>query len=176
MTRKGRTSFAGRAIGLAAGIAALAFAAQACAWPWDHKDEGPKIPRWGALKFGEVNARAGPGDTSRILFVYRSRGLPVQILAETREWRRVCDSDGALSWVKATTVTERRTVLRRAAQPAPLRADPAPGSKVVAFMAGRSVAEYQAQHGTWTRVKAGGRTGWLQTAEVWGTDNRPQCR
>lgn len=161
---------------LLAGLAGLALASSAAAWPWDHKDDAPKIPRWAALKFGEVNARAGPGDTTRILFVYRSRGLPVQILAETREWRRVCDADHTLSWVKATAVSEKRTVLRRINAPLPLRADPAPGAHVVAYMAGRSIAELQVQHGAWTRVRAGGRTGWLPTAEVWGTDNRPQCR
>lgn len=155
---------------------ALAAATSAAAWPWDAKDDGPKIPRWAALKFGEVNARAAPGDTSRILFVYRARGLPVQILAETREWKRVCDSDGSLAWVKATAITEKRTVLRKASAPLPLRADPAPGSKIVAYMAGRSTAELQGQHAGWRRVRAGGRTGWLQASEVWGTDNRPQCR
>jgi SH3-like domain-containing protein len=151
-------------------------ATSAAAWPWDHKDEGPKIPRWGALKFGKVNARAGPGEDTRVLFVYRSRGLPVQILAETREWRRVCDSDHVMVWVKATAVTERRTVLRKAPRPLPLLAAPAPGAKVVAFMAGRSVAEMRRQHGAWTEVRSGGRAGWAPTAELWGTDNRPQCR
>jgi SH3-like domain-containing protein len=43
-------------------------------------------------------------------------------------------------------------------------------------MAGRSTAELQGQHAGWRRVKAGGRAGWLQASEVWGTDNRPQCR
>lgn len=155
---------------------ALALAAPAFAWPWDQKDDAPRIPRWAALKFGEVNARAGPGDTSRILFVYRARGLPVQILAETREWRRVCDSDRVMSWVKATTVTDKRTVLRKVNAPVALHADPAPGSRVVAYMAGRSTAELRNQHAAWSQVRAGGRTGWLPTSEVWGTDNRPQCR
>jgi SH3-like domain-containing protein len=75
---------------------ALAAVTSAQAWPWDHRDDGPKIPRWAALKFGEVNARAGPGEDTRVVFVYRARGLPVQILAETREWKRVCDSDHSL--------------------------------------------------------------------------------
>lgn len=157
-------------------LVGLAAATSAAAWPWDHRDDGPKIPRWASLKFGEVNARAGPGEDTRVVFVYRARGLPVQVLAETREWRRVCDSDHSLVWVKATTVAERRSVLRKAPQPLALRAAPAPGAKVVAFMAGKSTAELRRQHGVWTEVKAGGRSGWAPTAELWGTDNRPQCR
>src|SRR4051794_23871038 len=52
---------------------ALAAVTSAQAWPWDHRDDGPKIPRWAALKFGEVNARAGPGEDTRVVFVYRAR-------------------------------------------------------------------------------------------------------
>jgi SH3-like domain-containing protein len=157
-------------------LLALLAAGPAAAWPWDHRDDAPKIPRWASLKFGEVNARAGPGEDTRVLFVYRARGLPLQILAQTREWRRVCDSDHSLVWVKATAITERRTVLRRSAQPLPLRAAPAPGARVTAVMAGRSTAELKRRHGVWTEVRAGGRTGWAPTAELWGTDERPQCR
>lgn len=157
---------------LAAGLA-LASASSALAWPWDHKDLGPKIPRWAALKFGMVNARAGPGDDTRILFVYRSRGLPLQILAETRDWKRVCDSDGALSWVKSTALTERRTVLRKAQAPLPLRAAPAPAARVTSYMAGRSTAEVETERGGWIKLKG---AGWLMARDVWGADNRPQCR
>lgn len=160
----------------AVAFAGLAAASPAAAWPWEHKDAGPKIPRWAALKFGVVNARAGPDEASRILFVYRSRGLPVQILAETREWKRVCDADHTLAWVKSTAISEHPTVMRTLATPLPLRAAPAPGARVTAIMAGRSIAELQGEHGPWRKVKAGGRSGWLLAGEVWGTDNRPQCR
>lgn len=165
-----------RALPILTLLLGLAASGPAAAWPWDHRDDAPKIPRWASLKFGEVNARAGPGEDTRVLFVYRARGLPVQILAETREWRRVCDSDHSLVWVKATAVTERRSVLRKSPQPLPLRAAPAPGARVVALMAGRSTAELQRQHGGWTQVKADGRAGWAPTSELWGTDNRAQCR
>ena len=57
------------------------------------------VPRYVSLKFDKVNARAGPGDDHKLLFVYRVRGLPLQVIAETSEWRRVCDPEGTLAWV-----------------------------------------------------------------------------
>ena len=38
---------------------------------------GMPVPRYVSLKFEKVNARAGPGDDHKLLFVYRVRGLPL---------------------------------------------------------------------------------------------------
>ena len=38
---------------------------------------GLPVPRYVTLKFDRVNARAGPGDDHRLLWVYQARGLPV---------------------------------------------------------------------------------------------------
>ena len=81
---------------------------------------GLPVPRYVSLKFAEVNARAGPGDDSRLLWVYRAKGLPVQVVAETDEWRRICDPEGGLAWVHKRTTDGRRTVMRLAAGPLPL--------------------------------------------------------
>jgi hypothetical protein len=59
---------------------------------------GQPVPRYVSLKFDKVNARAGPADDSRLLWIYHARGLPLQVVAETDEWRRVCDPSGAVAW------------------------------------------------------------------------------
>ena len=38
---------------------------------------GLPVPRYVTLKFDPVNARAGPGDDHRLLWVYHAKGLPV---------------------------------------------------------------------------------------------------
>ncbi len=42
---------------------------------------GLPVPRYVTLKFDTVNARGGPGDDYKLLWVYRTRGLPLQIVA-----------------------------------------------------------------------------------------------
>jgi SH3-like domain-containing protein len=137
---------------------------------------GLPVPRYVSLKFGDVNARGGPGDDYRLLWVYRARGLPLQVTAETKDWRRVCDPQGGLAWVKATGVSGQRMALRMLAAPLPLRAKPAPGAQVTAYLAGRAVARLDRCKGGWCRLKASGASGWAPQQEVWGTDDRPQCR
>ena len=137
---------------------------------------GLHVPRYVSLKFAEVNARARPGDDSRLLWVYRAKGLPVQVVAETDEWRRVCDPEGGLAWVHKRTTDGRRTVMRLAAGPLPLRGAAKADAHVNAYLQSRALADLDRCDKGWCRVKAGDRSGWVAAGEVWGTNEAPQCR
>ncbi len=136
---------------------------------------GLPVPRYVSLKFDEVNARGGPGDDYHLLWVYRARGLPVQVMAETKDWRRVCDPMGGLAWVKATGVDGRRTAVRLQPQPLPLLDKPQTTGRVSAVLVGRAVARLDRCKGPWCRLDAPGGSGWAPASSLWGTDERPQC-
>jgi SH3-like domain-containing protein len=137
---------------------------------------GLPVPRYVSLKFAEVNARAGPGDDSRLLWVYRARGLPVQVVAETDEWRRICDPEGGLAWVHKRTTDGRRTVMRLASQPLALRGAAQPNAHVNAYLQSRALADLDRCEKGWCRIKAGAASGWTPAGEVWGTAAAAQCR
>jgi SH3-like domain-containing protein len=137
---------------------------------------GLPVPRYVALKFNEVNARTGPGDDYRLLWVYRAKGLPLQVVEETREWRRVCDPNGKLAWVKGTGVDGRRMALSLLGEPVPLRDKPAASAKVDAYLAPRALAELDRCKDGWCRLEVRGRGGWAPASAFWGTDERRQCR
>ncbi len=137
---------------------------------------GLPVPRYVALKFDEVNARAGPGEDHKVLWVYRTKGLPVQVVAETRDWRRVCDPEGGLAWVKGRVTDGRRTVMRVQEKPVAMRAQPKLEAKTEAYLSGKAIASLDRCEGGWCRVKAGGRKGWTPENELWGVDPKAQCR
>jgi len=129
---------------------------------------GMDVPRYVSLKYGEVNARAGPDEAHRLLWIYKVKGLPVQVVAETREWRRICDPEGNLAWVHKRTTDGRRSAMRVRAEPLALRAQPKADSRVAAYLAGRSVASLDRCDKGWCKLKAGGESGWAPQGEVWG--------
>lgn len=137
---------------------------------------GFAVPRWLVLKFDEVNARSGPSEENRILWTYHSRGLPVQVVAETKEWRRICDPDGGLVWVKKGQVDGHRNVMRLKDAPLELRRSAKAEAGVTAILKARSIAEFDGCKNGWCRVKAGGVTGWAQASELWGVAEEPLCR
>ena len=136
---------------------------------------GLPVPRYVALKFDKVNARRGPGDDYPLLWVYRAKNLPLQIVAETEEWRRVCDPDGSLAWVHRRTVDSRRTVMNTRRQPVAMRRAPREEAPLAAELVGRALAELKDCKGDWCKVSVGRTSGWVKAAEVWGTSDAPQC-
>ena len=137
---------------------------------------GLPVPRWVSLKSGQINARVGPGNDYRILWTYRSKGLPVQVIAETRDWRRVCDPRGGMAWINAGTTSGHRMALRVRPQPVAMRAKPETSAPVSAYLAGRSMADLDRCKDGWCKLRLEGASGWIPAGEAWGTDERQQCR
>jgi SH3-like domain-containing protein len=102
--------------------------------------------------------------------------MPVQVVAETDEWRRVCDPDGGLSWVHKRTTDGRRAVMRTQAGPAAIRANPHAKSGVVALLAPRAPAELERCDKGWCRVRIGRVSGWALASDLWGVAEDAQCR
>jgi SH3-like domain-containing protein len=92
-------------------LTVIAMAAPAWAAP-RQTPSGLPVPRYVTLKFDKVNARAGPGDDYPARWVYRVPDLPVQVVAETAEWRKVCDPEGQSAWVHKRTTDGRRSVIQ----------------------------------------------------------------
>ena len=134
------------------------------------------VPRWVSLKHGEVMARKGPGKDYPAQWAYHVQGLPVQVVAETEEWRRICDPDGSLSWVHERTTDGHRTVMRTAAGPAPILQGPHANAPVTAYLASRALAAVDRCAKGWCKVHVGAAAGWIDAGTVWGAAEAPQCR
>src|SRR5262249_57005595 len=94
-------------------IAVLTCAAAACAA--GELGTGPKsglpTPRFVSLKPDRVNVRGGPTRDHEVTFVYTRAGLPVDITAESDNWRRIRDWEGSEGWVYHSLLSGRRTAV-----------------------------------------------------------------
>ena len=172
MMRRPRRLLKGAALGWLA-AASLAMAAHAADRP---TPSGMPVPRFVSLKFDKVNARAGPGDDHRLLWVYRVRGLPLQVIAETSEWRRVCDPQGQTAWVHKRTTDGRRTVMNTSALAVELARKPKPGARPAAYLNSQATAALDRCGKGWCKVHLDGASGWVREGALWGTSDAPQCR
>jgi SH3-like domain-containing protein len=134
------------------------------------------VPRFVSLKFGEVYARKGPGEDHRILWVWRSKGMPLEVVAETSDWRRVRGPDGVAAWAHKRGIDGRLTVMRIKPGPLAMLAAPKADARVVAYLAPNAVAVLDRSEGSWRRIKASGRTGWAPASELWGAGGPTPCR
>lgn len=136
---------------------------------------GLEVPRWITLKSSKVRARQGPGLDYRVLWEYRVASLPVQVIAETREWRKICDPDGAVAWIHRTVASGRRSVFNHSDQEVMIHASRTTGSAVRARLAPRSLIALDECEEGWCRVRARKMRGWVQETAVFGTQNIALC-
>ena len=136
---------------------------------------GFAVPRYLMLRFGEINARAGPSEDHARLWTYHAKGMPVQVIAETKEWRRICDPEGGISWVASRMLEGGDGVIRIKPGTLPLRRSASPASGVVASLAPRGLAHLDRCENGWCRVKVGRAVGWAPMTELWGADPAVQC-
>lgn len=136
---------------------------------------GLEVPRWISLKSDTVSARQGPGMDYRILWQYRAKHLPVQVIAETREWRKICDPDGSIAWIHRTVASGRRSVFNPETTELGVRTGRSDMASLRARLQPRSIVALDSCKDGWCRVQARKVRGWVRADSVFGTAERPLC-
>jgi SH3-like domain-containing protein len=126
-----------------------------------------KLPRFASLRSDEVNLRIGPGETYPITWVFKRKDMPVEIIEEFQNWRRVRDWQGDQGWVLDRMMTAKREVVIDGATRALYR-QPDAAASIVARAEPGVIARLLEVQGTWCRIEVGDYKGWLRRSEVWG--------
>ena len=134
---------------------------------------GLPLPRFVSLKSGRVNSRVGPGVTYAVDWLYLKPGLPVEIIQEFDNWRKIRDSDGAEGWINQTLLSSRRTATVTPWQKGKkseisVLNRPSKGSAVVAIVEPGVIGKIKSCDGTWCEVSFDGHDGWMTQTLLWG--------
>lgn len=131
------------------------------------KGTGLPLPRFAVVRAEETNVRTGPGSRYPIDWVFKRKGMPVEIVGEYENWRKIRDWQGAGGWVHQSLLSGKRYVIVTTAR-APLRKTPSANAAEVARMEVEVVAQVKSCSGDWCRVQASGHIGWIERRHVWG--------
>ncbi|GIR10307.1 MAG: hypothetical protein CM15mP21_5690 [Hyphomicrobiales bacterium] len=130
---------------------------------------GLPLPRFVSIKSDAANVRRGPGPDFPLLWQYQRRNLPLEVIAEYDDWRRVRDHQGEEGWMKAPLLSGARTVIvRRSAHAVTLRAVPDATGGVVALVQPGVIGTLKACRGNWCEVEIDRYDGWLPRDQIWG--------
>jgi len=137
---------------------------------------GLPLPRFVSLGSSEVNVRVGPSQRHRVKWTFRKRGLPVEIVAEFGNWRRVRDSDGEEGWVHGALLSGERTALVTpwGGDLVPLRPSPRSGAAPVALLEPLVLASVEGCDGSWCRVEISRLRGVVPQRDLWGVYPREE--
>ena len=130
------------------------------------------VPRFVSLKSDKVNVRKGPSTDQSIVWVFSRAGLPVEVIAESDNWRRVRDSEGADGWVFHSLLSARRTVLvapwAKGEERVPLYSSKSTSSRAVAELQSGVLGNIVTCDGSWCELSVDDYSGYAQQYQLWG--------
>lgn len=134
---------------------------------------GLPLPRFVSLKSSRVNLRIGPGRDYAVDWLYLKPGLPLEIIQEYDNWRRVRDSEGTEGWIYQSLLSGRRTGMatpwnKGKEATVALLAEPEKEARTVAVIEPGAVGRIHLCNGDWCEMTFAGHKGWVKQALVWG--------
>lgn len=165
---------------ISAGLAAAVLSALAVSA--DAQSKGAKtglpLPRFVSLKSKSVNLRVGPGRQYNVAWLYVKPGLPLEVVQEFDQWRRVRDAEGTEGWIFHSLLSGNRTAIVAPWEKAPdqdknskmIDGHATPDNKAAVTMRlqpGVLVSVEKCQRG-WCLVNAENTGSFVRQQQLWG--------
>lgn len=135
---------------------------------------GLPVPRFVSLKSKRVNMRVGPGQQFKVAWLYLKKGLPMEIIQEYENWRKVRDPEGNEGWILHSLLSGKRTaifnpgekdktagrvrMLSKSSKNATLLANVEPGV----------IGDVKACEENWCRISVKNVDGYVEKKVLWG--------
>lgn len=128
---------------------------------------GLPLPRFVSLNKSTVYLRAGPSTRYPIRWVYERLHLPVEVIGEYDNWRKIRDMDGDEGWIHRALLTGKRHVVIRGREVI-VRNKPIENAAPVAIFEEGVIAEVHSCGAAWCEIEAHGHKGHAERALLWG--------
>ncbi|MFT4320355.1 SH3 domain-containing protein [Bartonella bacilliformis] len=134
---------------------------------------GLPLPRFVSIKPARVNVRVGPGSNYAIVFTYQKKGLPIEIIQEYDQWRKIRDAEGDEGWVYQSLLSGKRTAItipwqKDKTKRLMLRKTPTDNAPLVAEVEPNIIGNIRQCNGHWCELSIGKARGWLHQTQLWG--------
>ena len=125
------------------------------------------VPRFVTIKSETANMRTGPGKRYPIKWEITRKGIPVEVISEFEQWRKIRDFQGEEGWVFQTMLSGARAVVIQSKAQILRKSDSA-SSRPVAKLEVGVVAKLRSCTKEWCNVEKDELKGWLPRTSVWG--------
>lgn len=136
-------------------------------------ETGLPIPRFVSIRSDEANLRTGPGTRYPIDWIYKQRGLPVEIINEYDTWRKIRDVVGDEGWVHQSMISGNRTALVTK-NTRKIYAEADTNSAAIAKIEAGVIVQLDECLATWCEININGIEGWIPKVNLWGVYSHEQ--
>lgn len=131
---------------------------------------GLPIPRFVSIRSSEANLRVGPGHHFPAEWTYERARMPVEIIAEFGDWRKVRDFEGTQGWFHRSLLSGRRHIIVLKNKLL-LKKEGDKNARTIASLQNGVIAELLKCKKNWCHLhvrSAPSVKGWVSKSHIWG--------
>ena len=132
-------------------------------------ETGYKIPRFVSLKSDEVNLRIGSSKNYPIILKYTFKNLPVKIVDEFQNWRKVIDIEGNQGWIHKSLIKGDRYGIINKENSKILSK---PNGKLIGKIGKKRVVALKKCLLKWCLISYNNHSGWINKKNIWGVEDK----
>lgn len=122
-----------------------------------------------SLKSSKINMRVGPGDEFPISWVFLRAGLPMMLIAEFQQWRKVKYLDNTEGWMHKNMISGRNTAVVIKDKALLYKKDSE--SCPIARIEKNVIVRVLEKRNNWIKVDINKVKGWIPRENLWGIDD-----
>ncbi len=127
-------------------------------------------PYWASINTNDAMMRTGPGRNYPATWRYVRQDLPIRVIETYPDWRKVQDPDGTTGWMLRNLLSDTRTAIVRAQEPAAMHEAPDESSAMPYRAEPGVVGRVSDCADGWCRLEVGNRAGYMRSEHLWGVD------
>ena len=129
---------------------------------------GLKIPRFVSLKTDSSNLRVGPGLDYPKKIHYIKKNLPVEIVDEHLNWRKIIDSDQNEGWMHKRLLKGNRFALIDVSYSEGAQIQNFPQGNVIGKIGNANIVKLNKCLKKWCHISISKNKGWILKINLWG--------
>ena len=132
------------------------------------KVTGYQLPRFVSLKTNESNLRVGPSLNYPIKIRYLVSNIPIEIIQEYKDWRKVKDYDGNEGWMHKRLLSGKRFAIILPPYNASVQVYLKPEGTLLGKIGKRNIVELKKCLPQWCYILFNKNKGWVTKNNLWG--------
>ena len=122
-----------------------------------------------SLKSSKINMRVGPGDEFPISWVFLRAGLPMMLVAEFQQWRKLRYLDNTEGWIHQNMISGKNNAIVNSDNALLFKRD-SESFPIAKVEKGVIVRVLEIRENSWIKVDINKLKGWMKKETLWGVN------
>ena len=129
---------------------------------------GLKLPRYVSLKSNESNLRIGPSINYPIKITYNVANIPVEIIDEYKNWRKIIDYEKNIGWVHKSLLKGNRFAIVNPPYAEGVQIYTKPKGNINGKIGKKNIVKVNKCLIEWCYINFNQNNGWIKKSNLWG--------